>query len=217
MTLPPLLRFTLTISPHDPISLCPSPCVKSLAVLLIFKADQTTCMCTPLVPGKDKIEVVYMQRIQWKYIPLALNIHGTNDLAANRSTMHVSDICHFGSRTHSQKYDLSFLFHWVKRTYTKGPLFLSLCHALIHTPTPSCLPCWLPELWLWEGGQIVCLSLCQGSAAGMRPREQLLPVWLLADGSIRLEQQGVWRWMRLNVCVSVCICVLGEGWWSFQE
>lgn len=33
MTLPPLLRFTLTISPHDPISLCPSPCVKSLAVL----------------------------------------------------------------------------------------------------------------------------------------------------------------------------------------
>lgn len=34
MTLPPLLRFTLTISAHDPIFLCPSPCVKSLAVLL---------------------------------------------------------------------------------------------------------------------------------------------------------------------------------------
>lgn len=33
MTLPPPLRFTLTISPHDPIFLCPSLCVKSLAVL----------------------------------------------------------------------------------------------------------------------------------------------------------------------------------------
>lgn len=95
---------------------------------------------------------------------------------------------------------MSFILHWQKDTYTEWPISLSLSFSNRHHP--RCLPCWLEELRLWEGGQIMCLSRCQGTAVGMRPWEQLLLVWLLADGSIRLEQRGAWRWMRLNA--SMC-------------
>lgn len=104
---------------------------------------------------------------------------------------------------------------------------LSLSHtdADTHThTTPTCLPCWLPKLRLWEGGQIVCFSQCQGSAAGMRPWEQLLPFlassWWLhqvrATGSLTLDEQEA---VYVYVCVrwSVSTGVSGDVLWSFLE
>lgn len=63
-----------TTRPHFPLSKPPCQKPSSLTMpVVIFKAGQTTlaaCMCTTSIPRKDKREAVYMQRIQWKYIPL---------------------------------------------------------------------------------------------------------------------------------------------------
>lgn len=126
-----------------------------------------------------------------------LNIHETNYLAANRSLLLVTDIFHFGTHSLPEIW-LVFSFSLNERQ-PHQVTFLSLSLSLYQTHTNTgWLPRWLVERRLWEGGQIVCLYLCQGSAVGMRPWEQLLSAWLLADGSIRLEQQGAWCWMRLN-------------------
>lgn len=131
----------------------------------------------------------------------ALNIHEANYLAANRSPLLVTDIFHFGIHSGSEICHVFYFALTERHQHRVTHLSLSLSFSNRHHH-PRCLPCWLEELRLWEGGQIMCLSRCQGTAVGMRPWEQPLLVWLLADGSIRLEQQGAWRRMRLNA--SMC-------------
>lgn len=117
MTLPPLLRFTLTISPHDPIFLCPSLCVKSLAVLPCLwqyskLAKQPAC-AQRLFIGKTKERLsicIEYSGNKSHLLKATLTIHETNYLAANRSPMLVTDIFHL-EHTRSRRYGLSFLFH----------------------------------------------------------------------------------------------------------
>lgn len=102
MTLPPLLRFTLTISPHDPISLCPRPVSKawwSYHVCGNIKSWPNNLHAHILLfqkRTKKRLSICkeYSKNISQFFKANRLNIHGAKYFAANRSPMLVSYIFH---------------------------------------------------------------------------------------------------------------------------